>query len=170
MSLAGGYTSWGVLLLTWCPCAAPCSRSCSRSSSMAFENLKWPFSSAGASRRVGTYLGAVNGVGRCVGSGWGRNGAERGGMRRDGGGGKETDDVAVFEPTLLDLGSGGPRGRRWVILRRCGRVLRMPLWCSRLERCVIHLCALVFNSPTMHFFFFDFIIITIIKYNTIQLK
>ena len=36
-----------------------------------------------------------------------------GGMWQDGGGGKETDDVAAFEPALLDLGRRGPRRRRW---------------------------------------------------------
>ena len=36
-----------------------------------------------------------------------------GGMWRDGGGGKQTDDVAAFEPALLDLERRGPCRRRW---------------------------------------------------------
>lgn len=54
----------------------------------------------------------VTSVGVGGGSGvWRRAGC--GGMWRDGGGGKETDDVAVLEPALLDLAICGPRGRRW---------------------------------------------------------
>ena len=37
--------------------------------------------------------------------------AERGGMWLDGGGGKETDDVAPFELGIPDLGHRGDKGR-----------------------------------------------------------
>jgi len=36
-----------------------------------------------------------------------------GGMWWDGGGGKETNDMAAIEPVLLNLGHHGPRCHHW---------------------------------------------------------
>jgi hypothetical protein len=65
--------------------------------------------------------GSVVGVAASLGPGlrWWRHCGQRRQQRRgdghgDGGGEKERDDVAAFEPVLLDLGSGRPR-REWYL-------------------------------------------------------
>jgi len=77
------------------------------------------------------------------------------GMGRDmagGGGGEPKRRVATFEPAPPNLARHGPCPGDGNIKHQCC-MLEMPLWCSWLEQCLVHLSGLGFNSCMLHFFF-----------------